>query len=328
MCGSPPALDASSPPAFVELPYYGSMPIPTKQQLAYQGEISALIHFGMATFFHDGDPGCDSKNWHGCDTNGGLTTCNSSDVSSFNPTNLNISAWVESFQALGATSAVLTAKHGCGFLGWQTKTTLPDGSPYRYHVPDHLPVLETFVKETTAAGIGHGFYYSLTNNFYLNVGGHHARGKAGCMPGQACVTQDQFETLALAQVQELWTEYGDLTEVREFPATPIPSAVLCSPAMPGSFCPHCLTCLPACLPACRFGLTAAVVQCATKSAPWSRKRRQRTPSLSTVAASPTHRSAGVAPKAATPSAGMATASGALPTVAGARLAAVVVPPQT
>ena len=153
--------------------------------------------------------------------------------------------------------------------GWETKTPLPDGSPYRYHVPSHLPVIEQFVAATTAAGIGHGFYYSLvtdrcttetttpttppvvvqphltclscayrqTNNFYLNVGGHKARGSAvrciprldafdavvaaknpgqyglcgqltmgippqGCMPGQACVTQAQYETLALAQVKQ------------------------------------------------------------------------------------------------------------------------------
>ena len=31
-------------------------PIPTPQQLAYQGGISALIHFNMATFMHDGEP--------------------------------------------------------------------------------------------------------------------------------------------------------------------------------------------------------------------------------------------------------------------------------
>jgi hypothetical protein len=240
-----------SPPPFVRLPTpAGGIPVPTPQQLAYQGEISALIHFGMATFFHDGDPGCTAKNWHGCDTNGGLTTCNSSDVASFNPTALNISAWVDSFKDLGATSAVLTAKvttaspppllsptplfasppffpspltplpaasrplqHGCGFLGWRTNTTLPDGTPYRYHVPEHLPVVETFVAESRAAGIGTGFYYSLTNNFYLNVRGHKANGPRGCLPGQACVTQAQFEALALAQVEELWTKFGDLTEI-------------------------------------------------------------------------------------------------------------------
>ena len=75
-------------PAFVDVPFEGALPVPTPQQLKYQGEISALIHFGMATFFHDGDPGCTAQNWHGCDPKGG---CNSSDVSSFNPTNLNVS---------------------------------------------------------------------------------------------------------------------------------------------------------------------------------------------------------------------------------------------
>ena len=34
------------------------------------GEISALIHFGMATFFHDGDPGCTPQNWNACDPKG------------------------------------------------------------------------------------------------------------------------------------------------------------------------------------------------------------------------------------------------------------------
>jgi alpha-L-fucosidase len=244
---------AGAPPAFTEraLPAGATMPVPTAAQLKYQGEISALIHFGMATFFHDGDPGCDAKNWHGCDTNGGLTTCNSSDVSSFAPTNLNVSAWIDSFQALGATSAVLTAKHGCGFLAWKTNTTLPDGKPYRYHVPDHLPVLEQFVAATTAAGIGHGFYYSLTNNYYLkcacaavppqlhalvltralslfyrspqpradtaeclrSAAGHNAKPKSTALPGQAPVTQAEYEAIQLSQVKELWTAFGPLTEV-------------------------------------------------------------------------------------------------------------------
>ena len=197
-------------PGFTSLPHAVPMPVPTRQQLAYQGKISALIHFGMATFFHDGDPGCDAQNWNGCDPHGG---CNSSRVASFNPTNLNVSSWVESFQALGATSAVLTAKHGCGFLGWETKTTLPDGTPYAYHAPGQLNVVEQFVAATEAAGIGHGFYYSLTNNFYLNVKGHVAQPPASALPGQVPVTQEQFEQIALAQVAELWTQFGSLTEI-------------------------------------------------------------------------------------------------------------------
>ena len=63
------------PTSFVEPA--APLPIPTPQQLRYQGGMNDLIHFGMATFFHDGDPGCDKNNWNGCDPNGG---CNSSKV--------------------------------------------------------------------------------------------------------------------------------------------------------------------------------------------------------------------------------------------------------
>ncbi len=48
---------------------------------------------------------------------------------------------------------------------WPTNVTLPDGSLYRYHVNTsvHGNVLQQFVDATSARGIGHGFYYSLTN---------------------------------------------------------------------------------------------------------------------------------------------------------------------
>ena len=179
------AATSAPPPAFKLRPHAAPLPIPTPEQLRYQGSMNALIHFGMASkyhqrrkpthrarqpltsppanirlapplpfaaFFHDGDPGCDANNWRGCDSNGG---CNSSDPKSFAPTNLNVSNWVDSFLALGVSSAVLTAKHGCGFLAWHTATTLPDGSPYTYHVSDEQATAEKFVAATTAAGLGH-----------------------------------------------------------------------------------------------------------------------------------------------------------------------------
>lgn len=46
---------AASAPPFVLLPApAGGLPLPTPQQLKYQGSMNALIHFGMSTFFHDG----------------------------------------------------------------------------------------------------------------------------------------------------------------------------------------------------------------------------------------------------------------------------------
>jgi alpha-L-fucosidase len=76
------------------------------------------------------------------------------------------------YQKLGAKSAVLTAKHGCGHLLWPTKVPLPDGSPYEFGVGKsksaiQADVLGMFSASMEKANIAHGFYYSLTNNFYL-----------------------------------------------------------------------------------------------------------------------------------------------------------------
>jgi alpha-L-fucosidase len=124
-----------------------------------------------------------------------------------------VSSWIESMVDISASWAVLTAKHGCGFLLYDTNTTLPDGTPYPYKVPANLQVMRQFVDAATAAGIGTGFYYSLTNNFFLNVLGHSVRPPSTLLPGQANVTQDEFEALAIAQMQEIWTAFGPLTEV-------------------------------------------------------------------------------------------------------------------
>jgi alpha-L-fucosidase len=92
------AVCAQTLPTAAETP-----PLPTAAQIAWQeGEIMALIHFNMATFFRDGDPGCDADNWQG--------PSGSSNPNSFAPTALNVSQWIDSMVAIKATEAVLTAK--------------------------------------------------------------------------------------------------------------------------------------------------------------------------------------------------------------------------
>ncbi len=113
---------------------------------------------------------------------------------------------------LGVKEAVLTAKHGCGFYLWPTNVTLPDGSPYGYNVSPSLDVIRLFVDTMKSAGLGAGFYYSLTNNFYLNVFGHYVRNST-LLPNQKRVTQEEFEKIALASVEELWSNYGELNEI-------------------------------------------------------------------------------------------------------------------
>ena len=143
------------------------VPLPTEAQLNYQRqEIVALVkpahphptrgdpiphgpsqtHFNMATFFRNGDPACDASNW-----------AESQKPSSFAPTRLNISNWIEGYKAIGARSAILTAKHGCGFLLWPTNVTLPDGSNYNYHVGGNgglgVNVAKEFAEKMSEAGL-------------------------------------------------------------------------------------------------------------------------------------------------------------------------------
>ena len=117
---------------------------------------------------------------------------------------------------LGAKHGVLTAKHGCGFLLWPTRVVLPDGSPYGYDVSNTIHkrnIVQEFSEGMSNAGLGHGFYYSLTTNFYLNVKQHFVNGSKHILPGQQNVTQEEFESIATQHLTELWSQYGNFTEI-------------------------------------------------------------------------------------------------------------------
>ena len=193
-----------------------TIPTPTAPQLWYQESgLVALIHFNMATFIRDGDPGCDATNWAAV-AQGAAGP--SGEAKTFNPAKLDFQKWADVMKAVGIKSAVLTAKHGCGHLLWPTNTTLPNGAPYEYNVGSSSAaikrdILKEFAQTMKNNNLKHGFYYSLTNNFYLNVGDHNAHAHSNLAPGQQNVTQSQFEAIALAQVTELWKNYGDLGEI-------------------------------------------------------------------------------------------------------------------
>ena len=194
-----------------------ALPVPSPAQARYQDtDFVALIHFNMGTFAHNGDPCCDQTNW---DVLASYASGKTSDPATFNPKNLNTTQWMESVTALGANIAVLTAKHGCGFALWPTKSTFPDGSPYGYNVgmpgaAIQYDVLQRFVDSAKAAGVGYGFYYSIMKNFYLC---HNFFGKNSCqeevLPGQRNVSDHDYLNIARHQVTELWSQYGNLTRI-------------------------------------------------------------------------------------------------------------------
>ena len=70
-------------------------------------------------------------------------------------------------KSLGARHAIITAKHGCGFLLWPTDVRLPNGWPYGYdvaHTINGRNVLQEFVDSMKAEGLEYGFYYSMPRN--------------------------------------------------------------------------------------------------------------------------------------------------------------------
>ena len=186
-------------------------PVPTKAQLAYQNaEIVAIVCFQMDTYAaNDGDPGCNAANW--------AKGINTSSPATYNPTKLNVSQWVAVSESMGAKYAWLTAKHGCGFLLWPTKTKLPDGRPYGYDVSapgagSHVDVVKEWMQQLRSAGIGPGLYYSIKDNFYLNAAKGGLVKPGTLLPGQERISQADFEALELAQLTELWGNYGELAE--------------------------------------------------------------------------------------------------------------------
>ena len=61
---------------------------------------------------------------------------------------------------------------------------------------------------------GYGFYYSIMKSFYLC---HSFSGTNSCtkkvLPGQHNFTATQYADIVKQQVTELWTQYGEMTEV-------------------------------------------------------------------------------------------------------------------
>jgi len=165
----------------------GTLPLPSAAQLSYQRtEMTAFIHFGMATF-------------------DGTEQCNPSDpVSTFAPTKLDatsVGQWVTSLKGAGFRQAMLVTKHSCGFVLWpsqytdySTKNSTWKGdvlqlwtdamkandmriaiyySPWDQHYPSSKSDYETYYKNQLAELMGYGNSYEFEfDGFNSPVGGN------------------------------------------------------------------------------------------------------------------------------------------------------------
>jgi hypothetical protein len=90
-----------------------------------------------------------------------------------------------------------------------TNATLPDGTRYPYRVNDakYGDIVRQFADTMQSNGIGHGYYMSLTNWYFLGIEGHQVM-PGPRLPGQQNVTLSQFEDIATFALTELWSQYG------------------------------------------------------------------------------------------------------------------------
>ena len=136
----------------------------------------------------------------------------------FNPEKLDIDQWISTAKSFGAKYAVLTAQHCSGFSMWPTDIYSETGFNYTYSTKyssfrgGGYDVVKEFVQSCLKAGVKPGIYYSLNQNYYLNSG-HGLVQNTSLVPGQVKVSQELYGKIVLAQMKELWSSYGQLTEI-------------------------------------------------------------------------------------------------------------------
>ena len=190
-----------------------SAPLPTADILEWtQREIGAFFSFNMITMLTD----VPNTQYFCIGVGGSKADLPVPDM--FNPEALNLDNWMASVKALGAQYAVLTAQHCSGFSMWPTDIFDETGFEYTYSTRfssfrgGSYDVVEDFVNSCSRYGIKPGLYYSLNQNYYLNAGGGKVQNTT-LGPGQVNVSQELYGKIILAQLRELWTNYGELTEI-------------------------------------------------------------------------------------------------------------------
>ena len=150
---------------------------PTPQQTEWQDlEFGVILHFGTNTFL--------DREWGD----------GTADPKIFNPTEFNPDQWMKAIKASGAKYVVMVAKHHDGFALWPTEQTdySIKASPWQNGKGD---VVGEVAKAARANGLKFGVYLSPWDR-------HDPRYKDNAA----------YDSYYTAELEELATRYGDLTE--------------------------------------------------------------------------------------------------------------------
>jgi len=167
--------------------------LPSKTQLKWaNSEIGAMFHLDFQVF----EPGYQFRkdwNYH-------------PDLSIFNPKELDTDQWLRAAKAVGATYAVLVAKHCSGFSLWPTKahTYSVKNTPWRNGQGD---IVKDFIASCKKYGIKPGIYASVAANAYFKVD------NPGLVVSGTAEEQEKYKEVVKTQLTELWSQYGRLFEI-------------------------------------------------------------------------------------------------------------------
>ena len=167
--------------------------LPTKEQVLWaDAEVGVIIHYDL-TSFH---PGYDFRaHWD-----------EPIPPSDFNPEALDTDRWIKTAKDMGARYAVLVAKHCTGFCLWQTKEHdySVKSAPWKNGKGD---VVADFFASCKKYGIRPGLYYSASCNQFADVD-NPGKARSGKKEDQ-----ERYNELVIAQLTELWTNYGEFFEI-------------------------------------------------------------------------------------------------------------------
>lgn len=167
---------------------------PTPVQAAWQDmEIGMFYHFDIPVY---------KQGWEWRS----FANCPAPDL--YQPVRLDTDQWMEAASAIGARYAVFVAKHCSGFLQYQSDL-YPYGVKQSSWRDGKGDVVEAFVASCRKYDIKPGLYASVGANGFLGVDRYKVNKGRGDDPK----AQEEYRRITEKMAEELWSRYGELTEI-------------------------------------------------------------------------------------------------------------------
>jgi alpha-L-fucosidase len=170
-----------------------TLPTPIPSQYAWQeAELGVVFHYDLHVF--------DDKHY-----SQPYNRVNPSDITKFNPTELDTDQWVRTAKEMGARFAILTASHETGFRLWKS-----DANPYSLSSVEwsggERDILAEFHASCLKYGLLPGVYVGIRWNSQLGIYDFKTTSRS-------TITQAEYNRMVEAEVEEICTRYGDWFEI-------------------------------------------------------------------------------------------------------------------